>query len=385
MFFYLIVALIFFCIDFTSNFNVCCSKKFYSCISLIIFVLIAGTRFETGYDWQAYTNIYESAPSLTDVLLLNRDIFSFSEMEPLFLLTNVIFRTISDNVSLLFFAAALFNGVTIYNLCLKFKVNPTFVFALYFCIAYLTGQMTLLRQSVASSFLLLSLMAMIENKPIKTSLFGLIGAGFQVSTLVFLPMMFLKRNKPTRAFYIGALFFCMLAMFFIDNLVVKLLSLLLPLTSGHIAVKLAEYIEVGQFSNSVGSWLYLAINLFILKLAFLEGLRNKWTVEYRVYFYSTLLMVFALTILSSQPIFWNRVQLVTLPLQAMLLFKYSQTLTLIKKNIFIISVYCVCFLILIYSLNKDNMEPFMPYQSIIERIYGNDYGDGACSLESTAK
>lgn len=385
MVFYLTVAVIFFLIDFINHYSIEPAKKIFNYLSLFLFVLIAGTRFETGYDWQAYTNVYENTPSLLEVLFLHKSTILYGEMEPLFIFSNALLKSFSDNVSLLFFMTAFFNGVVIYKVSLKLKANPSFIFSIYFCIAYLTGQMTLLRQSIASSLLLITIVALIENKASKALLFVIFGVGFQVSILIFTPIILLKKYKPNIFFLTSFIIVCLVVVLFIDDAVLTIMSSLLVLTSGNIAIKLLEYIEIGQFVSSTGSWLYLIINLLVLQTAYIMGVKRNWTIEFRIYFYSTLLMIFGLTILAGQPIFWNRIQLVVVPLQGMLLFKFSQTLSAYKKIFFLILIYAVCIIIFVYSLNKDNMSPFIPYQSIIEHTYSNDRGDGAHRLESTIK
>ena len=181
------------------------------------------------------------------------------------------------------------------------------------------------------------------------------------------------------------MFTFILGVILIDDIVIILLTLLLKLTSGNIAIKLAEYIDVGQFNSSFGSWVYLVINLIVLRLTYTMGIKQKWQNEFLVYFYSTLLMIFALTLLSHQPIFWNRIQLVVVPLQAILLFKFSLTLGFRQRLFFLIAIYLASFMMLVYSLLKENMSPFMPYQSIIEHIYSNERGDGAYRLESVVQ
>jgi EpsG family len=385
MVFYLITAVIFFLIDFINHYCIEPAKKLFNYLSLFLFVLIAGTRFETGYDWQAYTNVYENTPSLLEVLFSHKSAILYGEMEPLFIFSNALLKSFSDNVSLLFFMAAFFNGVVIYKVTLTLKANPSFVFFIYFCIAYLTGQMTLLRQSIASSLMLIAIVAIIDSKTRKAILFGILGAGFQVSVLIFAPLILLKKYKPNIFLFTSFLIVCFIITFAIDDVVLMIMSSLLVLTSGNIAIKLLEYIEVGKFVSSTGSWLYLIINLLVLQAAYIMGIRRNWTIEFRIYFYSTLLMIFGLTILATQPIFWNRIQLVVVPLQGILLFKFSQTLSAYKKIFFLILIYTICIVIFVYSLNKDNMSPFIPYQSIIEHTYSDYRGDGAYRLESTAK
>ena len=385
MLFYLTIAVMLFFIDFINHYSIGVIKKIFNYFSLFIFVIIAGTRFETGYDWRAYTGVYENTPSLLEVLFLDKNALLHSEMEPLFVFSNAVLKSFSNNVSLLFFMAAFFNGVIIYKVSLKLKTNPSFIFSIYFCVAYLTGQMTLLRQSIASSLLLIAIVALIESKTSKAVILGIFGACFQVSILIFTPIILFKKYKPNILFFSSFLIICFIILFFIDNVVLTIMSSILFFTSGNIAIKLLEYIEIGQFASSTGSWLYLLINLFLLRIAYIMGINRSWMIEFRIYFYITLFMIFGLTILAAQPIFWNRIQLVAVPLQGMLLFKFSQTLTAPTKVFFLILIYVICIIIFLYSLSKDNMSPFLPYQSIIEHIYSNDRGDGAYRLESTIK
>lgn len=386
MLFYLTVAIIFFGIDFANKFSSPAANRILNYISLSIFVLIAGTRYETGYDWAAYTLVYENAPTIQDILFENQDWFSFSQMEPMYLLLNILLKTFCNNVTLLFLTSALFNGFVIHKVSQKFKVNSSFVFAVCFCTIYLTGQMTLLRQSLASSFILLALLWLYLGGRVniyKSYFYLILAAGVQVSSMLFMPFLVALKFKPNLKFTLFVIVLGVLSTIFIDNLIVLFLSSLLAFTTGNIYVKLLEYIQIGSFTSSTASWLYLIINLFILKSIFNVGRIKNWLIEYKIYFYGTFFMVLMLTFLSNQPIFWNRIQLVIVPIQAIYLYKYISSLKHEFNYILSVIIYFICFVILLYSLQKENMIPFIPYQSVIEHIFSNDRGDGAYRLEST--
>lgn len=386
MLFYLTSAIIFFGIDFANKFSSPATNRILNYISLSIFVLIAGTRYETGYDWAAYTLVYENAPTIQDILFENQDWFSFSQMEPIYLLLNILLKTFCNNVTLLFLTSALFNGFVIHKVSQKFKVNSSFVFAVCFCTIYLTGQMTLLRQSLASSFILLALLWLYLGGKVsvyKSCFYLILGAGVQVSSMLFMPFLMALKFKPNLKFTLFVIVLGVLSTIFIDNLIVLFLSSLLPFSTGNIYVKLLEYIQVGNFTSSTASWLFLIINLFILKSIFNVGRIKNWLIEYKIYFYGTFFMVLMLTFLSNQPIFWNRIQLVIVPIQAIFLYKYITSLKHEFNYILSVIIYFICFVILLYSLQKENMTPFIPYQSVIEHVFSNDRGDGAYRLEST--
>lgn len=388
MLFYLTVAIIFFGIDFANKFSSPATRRILNYISLSIFVLVAGTRYETGYDWTAYTLVFESAPTIQDILYENQDWFSFSQMEPIYLLLNILLKTFCDNVALLFLTSALFNGLVIHKVSQKLKVNSSFVFAICFCTIYLTGQMTLLRQALASSFILLALLWLClggRANIFKAYFSMMLSAGVQVSSILFMPFFLALKLKPNFKFTLFLIGLGVLSTILIDNLIVLFLSSLLAFSTGNINVKLLEYIQVGKFNSSTASWFYLIINLFILKSMFNVGRIKNWLIEYRIYFYSTFFMVLMLTFLSSQPIFWNRIQLVIVPIQSVFLYKYVNSLKPVYNYTLSIIIYFICFVILLYSLQKENMIPFMPYQSVIEHMFSNDRGDGAYRLESTVE
>ena len=96
--------------DFTYN----CRTAFPA---LIVFVAFAGLRYHTGYDWIAYEDVFRDAPSEVfeqlDFPIVNQ-LFSWSEMEPGFLLLNVAIKMLGGSLQTLFLVTAAVNGAAIY-------------------------------------------------------------------------------------------------------------------------------------------------------------------------------------------------------------------------------------------------------------------------------
>jgi hypothetical protein len=278
-------------------------------------------------------------------------------------------KSLSDDPSLLFFVSVLFNAIVLHRVSIFFKAEPTFVFAIYFCIVYLIGQMTLIRQSIASSFILVAIACLCSDiKIYKSYFYILLGIFTHISTLIWLPFIKVIRFKPNFKIAVIVLVFGIVISFVVDDFVIGLLTIISNYTSGYFHQKMIEYIKIGQFEPSIASYFYIIANLLILRLVFIVGKKRNWEQEFIVYFHVTFLLLVTLIFFSKQPIFWNRISLVAVPLQAIFLFKYLNSLKNIFKFYLLALIYLSCFTILVYSLNKKNMGPFMPYQSILQRI-----------------
>jgi len=101
-------------------------------ISFVIFVCLAGLRYEIGVDWFAYQNSFISADSLDKVFSYSsyNDYASTNSFEPLYAIYQNIIRSVTDDVQLLFFISSIISTTCLFK-SLSFFLIKELCFGLY--------------------------------------------------------------------------------------------------------------------------------------------------------------------------------------------------------------------------------------------------------------
>ncbi|WP_156117441.1 EpsG family protein [Collimonas arenae] len=348
-------------------------NKMLALIAVAAFVALAGFRLETGYDWIAYESALNDAPSLFDFSITDLPA-SINQMEPLFILLLSIIKEFGGSIQELYFVVALFNGIVFYKFIRHCRASVILAFSIYFCWSYLIGQMGIMRQSIALSFLMLSLIRFDKSKYPSTVLLLLAGVGFQYSVLMFIPIFctftykkIIRYRMPIMAALL-VLYFADFSLFGMIGTAANAIGLSL------IVSKLQFYLNIGTFPKSIGAIAYLLLNVFSF-LYFAKTIDVQSKVE-KALMLSLLLMIFVEALFWQFPLLWNRVQYFVIIAQAILLYKTWGTIKINHRAIQLVATFALSIAALVKMLNNDAAEPYIPYQSVIESIYSTDIGDG---------
>ena len=175
------------------------SYKGVHLIAFLIFVYIAGMRYNLGVDYFTYAKSFVETDTLAD-LFGYRSYAEFKEShhwEPGFECLCVLLRTISSDPQILFLASSVICSVFLFKAIDYFAEKRFVLLSLltYFCSAYLLQEMQALRQALAASIIYFSLVKLMQNRNRACFFYILLAASFHSSALIFLPIAWGLKKK----------------------------------------------------------------------------------------------------------------------------------------------------------------------------------------------
>jgi EpsG family len=347
-------------------------------LCLVLLILFVGLRYEIGVDWLAYERLFVFVPdnfSLSEYSLSG----SALQTEFLFYALVVFVKSIGAPFEALLFVMAAFNVVVIDKMCRETAPNSQpFVWLAYFCLAVGTVQFNIVRQALASSFVILSLLYAVRGRPVGSVLALGLGFGIHSSVLMFLPVLALVRFEPRRSVIFGVLGVSA-ALFvsgvFVGAALLNAVAAVLPGVIGSKAENYATAFNTGAlFGISPLAMVLIFVYLYLLRV-FLKAEQDGYI---RTAIYLTLLVLFAHLALGTYPSFWNRVMCVSLPWQLAALWrlKYFERFDKLQQMPVKMGVVVALGSAMIFQLSRAESKPFVPYHSLLQVWVTGDRGDG---------
>jgi len=333
-------------------------------VAFAIFVVVAGQRFETGNDWLTYRDHFIA---LQNFGFAGEDNPQFPAFEPLYVLLVWAMGYLCDFQTFLLLVA-LFNAAVLYRFARTWGASFLGVFAIYYAWLYLATQMATIRHSLAISLVLLALIAMIDRKRLKVLLLLIVASGFHLFSLVFLVLFaFFKRDLNLRW-----------ALALLAGGVIAIYAVLYASWAGYLSwlpfsEKITFYTDVAIVKHpSAGSLAYIVLNLIFfiwLMRSPGDGIRvriAKWSVFYLLFFQVALWIL---------PVFWNRVQIFTLIIQACVLSEYFVRQ---QRLLSLLGVCMISLAMMVKFLADPAYISYIPYQSywVDLLLPGTSRGDG---------
>lgn len=377
MIFYLSLALIFWAFVLIAEHRKDLHQLLVAAVT-IAFVMLAGFRWETGYDWIAYEQALAAAPSLFQLSFAHLP-DALRPMEPLFVILLSTIKTFGGTMQSLYLIVALFNGITFYIFVRYCRASVIFAFAVYFCWVYLLAQMALIRQSIALSFLMLSLIRFDKSKHSSALALFFIAIGFQYSVLMFAPVFLTKAYKKIIAFEIPILL--ALAAFYLSG--ISLFDML-GYVAEHahfrfITEKFQHYSSLGPSPKSVGTAIYSLINIF--SFLYFSKFANISSRLEKSLMLSILVTIILEAVFWQFSLLWLRAHYFVVIAQGILLYKTWETIKPLHRAAQLTVVFVLSMLALVKPLLDDAALPYFPYQTSMRFIYTDDLGDGRKRLE----
>lgn len=334
-------------------------------IALLVFVIVAGQRFETGNDWLIYRDHYIA---MQDYLTWGSgQLADFPDFEPLYVLTVWLCGVFFDFQSFLLLVA-LFNGVVLFQFCRFWKASFVGVSAIYYAWLYLGTQMATIRYSLAMSFLLWATMCVMSRRRWTAVGLFLVAAGYHLSVLAFAPLFVFFARKLTVKWVliiIGLSYFLIRFLLFVVSSGV--------LDGVPFLDKLALYLDVATIPQlSWASYGYIGINLTFFAFVFFFGKDDpRWRVAQWGVFYLLLLEI----VLWNIPIFWVRAQVFVVVIQACILVS---SIVSHKSVTCVVVLACISFAVLYRTIDDPAFISYVPYQSywMNELLLGDAAQDG---------
>lgn len=246
---------------------------FFVCkiLAFVVFVYLAGMRYEIGVDYFAYSDHFLSEMNLFDFLEKG---WPRSNYQPGYILYSMFVRTLTDNPQWLFFSASVFCTSTLFFVLTKLTEKKYFFLSLltYFSFVYLLLELQALRQSLAAAFSYVAWYFLIKKKFAGTIIFAFLAIMFHSSAIFLVPIFILANMSISKKIQISLIVLSSLIMIFhvrwIDGFS-NFLSSLIPSFAG--VAKFAMYAEGSQNERGIFAlyFIFVAIYLFLLYRKFL--------------------------------------------------------------------------------------------------------------------
>lgn len=343
------------------------AARYADIVALAAFIMIAGLRYQTGYDWLVYEHYFHG------VVDANYCYFG-PPMEPLFWGLNVLISLLGGDVQTLFFIVASFNGLILYLFCRRFTAPFAFVAAICFCWIYLPLHMAALRQSIAVSLFLLAMLALHSRRFTSAGVSAVAAIGFQVTALLYSPVLWQRPWRWVWKHMVYVVALCFLCALVIHSPTQAILTMITQADIPYLSGKVDDYLnQVAYHSWRKSEIAYFVFNAGLILLARKRALADP---------VNCLLLCPLLALFVAQALFndftvlWARMQMLAIPCGAVFLARLLCNHTVSKSHKTMLLIACICFsaLALGYRLNRPLMQPYFPYQNVIASHF-NQYSE----------
>lgn len=149
----------------------------------LIFTVLAGVRYLTGYDYALYW------PTFTQTYNLNWfDLTpSLDRMEKGYLMVNKLFANFTMEGCVIFFVFGAIYAANIVWFIHRYSSNPWMSVAAFLCFGLLFNSFCFMRQYTSAMILMWALIDIKENRPLRFLILVLLASTFHLSALIFLP------------------------------------------------------------------------------------------------------------------------------------------------------------------------------------------------------
>lgn len=346
-------------------------------------IIFLSLRFETGYDWPAYQQLFNLTPSIYEADV--NDIFEVASIElkePFFVLFISLLKGLGGGFQFLLVVCALFQIVVFVKYLSRLKENSATIFTLSFSWLLFTLYMSTLRQGLAVSFFLLFMIFM-EQRRKKTAISMLIiGICFQYSSVVYI-LMYLVADyvRWSKKLAVVCFLLMILALFGVDSYV-TILKIISMAGFEMINSKIEWYINGYSIPANKFELIY---NLFfsssVLLILYFSRPANGDTVLVRKMYGMSILFCILCLLFYNFPLMRNRVQYLVLPFCYFFVVRYFSAQKFSFRFCFFIFLFLINALYFFLFLEKASSTPFLPYQNYINYIFTGDPGDGAARYE----
>lgn len=173
------------------------SSQVFSGMAALLLIGIAGLRYETGGDWDAYTELFLDFPSFSR--LIGHPIeLTQQTVEEGFTLLCALVKSCGGTVQHLFFVVTTINILLITCALPKYTKYPAVALLCYYCILYFQLEMIYIRQATAVALCFFALQYIRPKKILPYMLIILLACTFHRVAVLMIPLyFFLDRQLPT--------------------------------------------------------------------------------------------------------------------------------------------------------------------------------------------
>lgn len=353
-------------------------------VAAIILAVVAGTRYETGFDWVEYEMQFALAvPFGAPDMSANAGLF---QVEPGLTFLNMIVVTLGGGfqTSLLIISAV--NILLMYRFARQYTMHAALVFLWYYGFCFLAGQMAAMRQCLSFGFTLMAFTAYSRNDFVRFAAWAVISVLFHSFSALFIPIILLSRFRIPMAYFITigivSLILRYLALDPIDFVVQRVLPVV---QIGFVADKIVVYSEslatrISPFTVALISW-----HLYIWYVCnrYLRDNPQDGVVKFATWLCA--LNIVGHTVLIGFPVIWGRTMLLSFFVEPIALTRiFPHLLSNSWRRVQVSTVaFAGATASLIYTLSNSQSIAFKPYQSTLVAAVRGHYGDGRVRYQIT--
>lgn len=175
-------------------------SRYFPWIVLLILLVIAGFRYETGVDWRIYASMFQTTAPIDEITTpLGRELI-FSTPDYGYCLLISIVKYFGGSIQTVFFIISLITYIFLYKSIVFFSEGKTTSLLIYFSLLFFVLDMSGMRQSLALSMFFYALRFIYNRNLLKFTLLILVAASFHWSAyLLFLLYFIIRRYFSTKA------------------------------------------------------------------------------------------------------------------------------------------------------------------------------------------
>ncbi len=350
----------------------------YACVGIL--ALMAGLRYETGFDWADYERHFLLTPPLgaTDIYVS----ITTLTVEPGYEILTRILRTLGAGFQVMIFLSGVFSIWALGRLTARFSPLIGVVLLWYYGFLFLPGPLATMRQTLSVAFVYLAIIDLNDRRWARASLWSAIALSFHTFSAIFVLIELGRLWRPTLRAAAVAAFAGFALSTAGNNLFVSIADLVAAAAgAGFVADKLQVY---SSFAGANISPLSAALVLWHLFFIWLVQ-RKKADDEYIITaaLASAFLIIILHSLFAPLPILWNRFMLVCFPLEAIAICRvYCVELATFETRVQAIGLAAIgSALALSYTLLNEQSLVYEPYQNVAVTWVRGPYGDGRARYE----
>ncbi|MGL4907863.1 MAG: EpsG family protein [Bacteroidales bacterium] len=176
------------------------SHQILAICACLILVGIAGLRFETGGDWDAYTEIFEQINPISHAIKTGS--WGVQNLEIGYVLFCSIVKELGGTIQTVFFIVTLFNISLLLCALKKYTKQILFALFIYYAICYFALEMLYTRQAIAVAITFWGIQYIEKKQFWRFLLVTLLAFYFHRMAIIMLPLYFLLRRRIATSIWI---------------------------------------------------------------------------------------------------------------------------------------------------------------------------------------
>lgn len=347
------------------------STQVLSGIASLMLIGIAGLRYETGGDWDAYTQMFANFPSFSR--LIGHPIeLTQQVVEEGFVLLNAFVKSLGGTVQHLFFIVTSINILLITSALHKYTKYPVVSLMCYYGILYFNLEMIYIRQATAVAMCFFALQYIKPHKIVPYMLMIVLACTFHRVAALMIPLYFLLDRRIATWIYVTVISVGAVLMLIGVPWIQTIFLTVAGWLGENYTEKAEMYVENAMFAVNRGLSIGFILNLLILVAVMIFKKRidalpygtimlNMFALSLVLYYYC-----FELIEVSNRVrlfFFIGVIALLPMVLEVMPLFLER------LAGLVVIALYCFSFSRFIF-LEMPQAAAYNPYQNYIEyKIY----------------